>query len=262
MNLRTLQDALADLPINEIHFFHSIGSTNDVAAAWLANGAPDSALVVSDEQTAGRGRSGRQWYTPPQAALAFSLVLRFDEVSNIGGHLARLAGLGGLAVCDALYMDYKLPAQIKWPNDVLVGRRKIAGVLVEARWQGQHLEGFILGIGVNVLSQSTTPPAELAFPATCVELEAGKSIDRTTLLHAILLHLLKRRRSLGSDQFMQSWQQYLAFKDEPVQVIYPERVVEGLLSGLNDDGSLRLVTADGELESIYAGEVRLRPKPG
>jgi BirA family transcriptional regulator, biotin operon repressor / biotin---[acetyl-CoA-carboxylase] ligase len=258
MEHQSLVDSLVDLEIKAIRYFDSIGSTNDEAVRWAEAGALDMSLVFADEQTSGRGRAGRQWFTPAGSALALSLILRFPGPDQSGGRLARLSGLGALAVSDAL-LEYRLPAQVKWPNDVLVRRRKVAGVLVEACWEGGQLTAAVLGIGVNAAPQAVPPAYELIYPATCVEAEAGFKIERLELLHAILFHMLKRKESLFTDQFLQDWNNRLAFRGEWVQILEHGKIMEGQVMGLNEDGSLLLNTRSGQIISIYAGDLRLRP---
>ncbi|MBI3739624.1 MAG: biotin--[acetyl-CoA-carboxylase] ligase, partial [Chloroflexi bacterium] len=151
MNQRELQKALSSLPLGGLRYFESIGSTNDEALAWATEGARDLSLVVADEQTAGRGRSGRKWLTPPGSALAFSLILRPTEAERT--RPARTTGLSALALSDSL-RTRGLAAQIKWPNDVLISGKKVAGILVESVWTGDALDASILGMGVNVLAAS------------------------------------------------------------------------------------------------------------
>src|SRR5512146_1632742 len=116
MNPNELKKALSKLPVGDVRYFDSIGSTNNEALAWAASGAEDLSLVIADEQTAGRGRLSRKWFTPPGTALAFSLILRPSAQEK--AHLTRIVGLAALAVVDAL-QQRGLVAQIKWPNDVL-----------------------------------------------------------------------------------------------------------------------------------------------
>src|SRR5512147_1345877 len=117
MDQASLQALLSGLPLGAVRYFDTVGSTNDLAARWADDGAPDLSLVAADEQTAGRGRLGRRWITPPGAALAFSLVLTDIRQADI----LRYTALGALAVCDALNLTFSPlpPAQIKWPNDVI-----------------------------------------------------------------------------------------------------------------------------------------------
>lgn len=253
-----IQSTLAGLPLGPLRYYASLASTNNQAAEWAAAGAPNLALVVADEQTGGRGRAGRRWYTPPGAALAFSLVLRLGTPPDPQQLIARLTALGALAVSDALIASYSLAVEIKWPNDVLVRRRKLCGVLVEAAWQGDQLREIILGIGVNVSPESVPTERELLFPATCVESETGGQVDRWRLLRSILACLLDRLENLDSEAFLQDWQARLAFRGEAVQLDGASATLEGQLAGLTPDGALQLALPSGEIISVYTGDLRLR----
>jgi BirA family biotin operon repressor/biotin-[acetyl-CoA-carboxylase] ligase len=275
MNQTQLEKILADLSLGGVRYFDSVGSTNDEAAQWAAQGAPDLALVVTDQQTAGRGRAGRHWFTPPSAGLAFSIVI-YPTLED-SGSVSRMTALGALAVCDALKNRYHLPAKIKWPNDVLVGEKKVAGVLVEAQWTGDRLGSLILGIGINVSPESVEDAQAreplLRFPATCVDKELGRSVDRMELLYAVLAGILRWRPRLIAPDFLRAWEANLAYRDEWVQIIpsgntgelspmdgkTPSPLQEGQVIGLSNDGSLKLRTRTGEVQSLQFGEVRLRP---
>jgi len=254
----SLEALLADLPLGAVRYFATVGSTNDLAARWAEAGARDLSLVVADEQTAGRGRLGRRWFTPRGAALAFSLILRHLPPEG----LPSCTALGALAVCEALNAALPpfFPAQIKWPNDVVVRRRKLAGVLAEAHWQGEQLLALILGIGINVAPSSVPPAEELDFPATCVEEVVGKPVDRWGLLHAVLERLLYWRPRLGTAAFMAAWEASLAFKGEWVTVTLEDQApLEGQVVGLTPQGYLRLRQASGQVQTLQAGVLHLRP---
>lgn len=277
MDAHAIQKALADLPIVELRYFDSTGSTNDDAARWVAEGAHEYSLVVANEQTAGRGREGRIWHSPPGSSLAFSLVLRPKET---GAHvLPRLTALGALAVHDALLGKYDLPAQIKWPNDVLVHRRKVAGVLAEAHWAGDRLDAVVLGIGINVKPEAAIYAAQqegrLNFPSTSIAECLGRDVDPVDLLRDVLAELVAWRPRVGSQDFIAVWESNLAFRGETVQIAFqespgkdglppslenrPPALQEGRIIGLAQDGSLKLRLTNGETVNIHFGEVRLRP---
>ncbi len=259
MDETTFKQALSGLTLGPVRYFESIGSTNDEAARWAEAGAPDLALVAADEQTAGRGRLDRRWYTPPGSALAFSLVLHVGQ-NVILSYVPRLTALGALATCLALRHGYGLPAQVKWPNDVLVGGCKLAGVLVDAAWQGERLKTAILGIGINVASASVPPGLDLNFPATCVETALGHPVERLALLRSILGWLVDWRPRLNSPDFLRAWEDLLAFRGEWVQITWQGRpTLEGQVLGLDHNGSLRLKERSGRVHSLHYGEVRLRP---
>jgi BirA family biotin operon repressor/biotin-[acetyl-CoA-carboxylase] ligase len=257
MDLYTLRSILSSLPLGQIAYFDVLDSTNEQALRWAKAGAPHLSLAVADEQTAGRGRSGRSWFTPPGAALAFSLILHPKVLGS--APIQRLTGLGALAVCEVLKNQYELAAQIKWPNDVLVGNRKLAGVLVEAQWQGEALQSVVLGIGINVAQGSVPPESELNFPATCVETALGKPVDRWNLLKDILEATLGWLPYLDQTEFLQTWEGVLAYQGEWVQLLIDgSEPVEGRLLGLESDGSLRLELPEGIKSTFRAGEVHLR----
>jgi BirA family biotin operon repressor/biotin-[acetyl-CoA-carboxylase] ligase len=257
MDETTLKTALHDVALSGLHFFPSIGSTNDDALAWATEGAKDMSLVVADEQTAGRGRMGRRWLTPSGSALAFSLILRPQgrEQELIG----RFSGLGALALVGAL-KKHGVAAQIKWPNDVLINEKKTAGILVEAVWMGAEVESVVLGMGVNVASESVPPPSGLNFPATCVQAEGPRELSRYDLLKDILMELISLRATLASGEFHLAWEGALAFRDRIVRIWLGEtEQVDGQILGLEMDGSLRVKTTEGEIRAIQFGEVHLRP---
>src|SRR5512134_3605246 len=143
MNQNELKKALAKLPLGDVRYFDSIGSTNNEALAWATSGAKDLSLVIADEQTAGRGRLDRKWLTPKGTALAFSLILCPTAGEKL--HLTRIVGLAALAVADAL-RTRGLAAQIKWPNDVLLNDSKVAGILIESVWSGDEPDCVVIGI--------------------------------------------------------------------------------------------------------------------
>ena len=231
-----------------VRFFNQTGSTNDIALAWAAEGAHDLALVCADEQTAGRGRGDRRWYTPSGVALAFSLILR--PMPGEQQSIPCFSALGALAVCEALSARGLHP-EIKWPNDVLINRRKICGVLSEAVWTGEKVESVVLGIGLNVSAQAVPQTEQLNFPATSLEAETKRITDRFLLLREILQALLYWRGLLTKDVFFHAWGSRLAFLGEQVEILGEGQVIEaGKLEGLEKDGSLRLRTAQGKTVTV------------
>jgi BirA family biotin operon repressor/biotin-[acetyl-CoA-carboxylase] ligase len=264
MNEKTLRAALRDLPLGGLRYYPQLGSTNDAALAWASAEAPDLSLVVAEEQTAGRGRLGRKWITPPGAALAFSMIFRPQPVER--NVIPLYSGLGALAVVIALEESYGLKPEIKWPNDVLLGGRKLCGILAETVWLGEQAESVVLGIGLNVSAEAVPEVGSLDFPATSLNAAVGASVERIALLHAILAALLAWRPRLGSAEFIQTWERRLAYRGEQVQVwseafagVEGMPVRTGQVEGLEYDGSLRLRSARGETFSVRFGEIHLRP---
>lgn len=237
-------------------FHPSLGSTNDRALALARQGAPHGAVVVADEQTAGRGRAGRQWITPAGTALAFSVLLRPQGIPpDLTG---TVSGLGGVSVAKALE-DVGGTPRLKWPNDVLLEGRKVAGILTEAAWEGGRLDSVVLGVGVNVSHGSAPPDPEVDFPATCVEDILDRPVDRIQLLARILHHLDRWYQELGSAALIAAWEGYLCYRDEPVAVLDGMRPIRGILRGLGRTGSLLLEVPGRGAVEVRPGRVSLRP---
>jgi BirA family biotin operon repressor/biotin-[acetyl-CoA-carboxylase] ligase len=252
-----LIQALAALPLAEVRFFESIDSTNTHCLNWASEGAGDLSLVIADHQSAGRGRAERKWVTNPGAALAFSLILRprKGELSC----LSSFSPLGALAIRAALERLYDLAPEIKWPNDVLVSRKKLAGILVENVWEGSILKAIVIGIGINITPDTLPPESMVLFPATCVESEAGSPVVRWELLAEVLAQMIKLREKLGSRVFFEEWSTHLAFKGERVCIsdnLKPDLI--GRLTGIDRDGDLLIETDESKWEKVKVGDVRLR----
>lgn len=257
MNQPELNELLSKLPLGEIRYFDSIGSTNDEALAWANKGARDMSLIVADEQTMGRGRLDRPWFTPPGTALAFSLILRPNAHEK--PHLSRIVGLAALAITESL-QKLELDVQIKWPNDVLLNQRKVAGVLIELIWSGEDVVCVVIGIGVNILKRAVPDTDILRFPGTSIETMLGRPVEREDVLRDILSSLTILRPQLGTDGFMNKWGEALAYRGRQVKVdMGGDQTVVGRLEGILADGSLRLRDDNGKSVTVHFGDVRLRP---
>jgi BirA family biotin operon repressor/biotin-[acetyl-CoA-carboxylase] ligase len=258
MDINIWKKHLEQLPLGELYLYQELGSTNQVADELAQQGAPPFSLVVADSQTAGKGRFGRSWYTKPGKALAFSLIL-YPESSLIeANQLEKLSGLGALAVAEALTENFSLDAEIKWPNDVLVDGKKVAGVLVDINWRGPELKAVVLGIGINVLKGSV-PDYPLNFPASSLEEQAEKEFSRLDLLVDVLRAFLKWYPRITTQTFLTAWEGYLAYKKEQVMLLSDKDIVDqGQLIGISADGSLIIQSDSGEENYYKIGEIHLR----
>jgi BirA family biotin operon repressor/biotin-[acetyl-CoA-carboxylase] ligase len=239
-----------------LHFFQSIGSTNDYAMSLARDGAPHGTLVVAEEQTEGKGRAGRQWFTPPNSALAFSLLLRPEGLPIEA--MGDLTALGAMAVAEA-FEGLGVEGKIKWPNDVMLFGLKVAGVLVEGSWIGDQLEHAILGIGINVRPESVPPKEEIDIPAICVDTAVGARIDRHDLILEVIEGVGRWLPQLGSPALINAWNQRLAYRDHVVMVKLPEDEIVGKLRGVGVGGRLQLTLKTGEIFEVAFGDVHLRP---
>jgi BirA family biotin operon repressor/biotin-[acetyl-CoA-carboxylase] ligase len=248
--------AIKGLPISRAEYFSSIGSTNDVVAEWANQGAKGLCLAYADEQTMGRGRAGRTWFTPPGSALAFSVLLDRDAAleTNL---LGLTSGLGAVAVCEALE-SHNLKPRIKWPNDVLLDGKKVCGVLAEAEWSGDELQALILGIGINVAAQSVPPMEKLNFPATCIEEELGSEVVPSKLLRKVLESLIAWKDRVSKPTLVREWEKRLAYLGQSVHLDASEKSGEGEVLGLTPDGKLRMRLPDGVEHAFSIGEIQIR----
>ena len=263
MDEHLLQKALTNIPLGGLRYFEQTGSTNDVALVWAASGAPDLALVLAEQQTAGRGRGSHSWFTPSGTALAFSLVIR--PSSSEEQSISFFSALGALAVCEVLAAQGLRP-EIKWPNDVLLNRKKVCGILAESVWTGAKVDSLVLGIGLNIKPEAVPPPDQLNYPATCLEAEfpppqhVVPAYERVMLLQQILQAVRYWRKLIPTIIFLHTWERRLAFRGEQVEIWadgQPAR--KGQVDGLEKDGSLRLLSPQGQVFTVQFGEVHLRP---
>jgi BirA family biotin operon repressor/biotin-[acetyl-CoA-carboxylase] ligase len=257
MDQNELNKLLSKLKLGSIRYFDSLGSTNDEALAWATSGTKDMSLLVADEQTMGRGRYDRPWFTPPGTALAFSLILY--PTMEERPYLSRLVGLAALSIAQTLQARGLYP-EIKWPNDVLLSRRKVAGVLIELVWSGEDVENVVIGVGVNITKRSVPSTDILRFPAISMEDALGQPVDRAEVLHDILANFISLRPQLGTDELIKEWEKLLAYQGRQVQVdMGGGQMVIGKVTGLEPDGSLILRHENGRLVTVRFGDVRLRP---
>jgi BirA family biotin operon repressor/biotin-[acetyl-CoA-carboxylase] ligase len=238
------------------HYFAELPSTNDLAAGLAERGANEGTVVMAAAQTAGRGRFGRDWFSPPGAGLYFSIVCRNAPAAPY------LTLAGGVAVAEGIRAAAALPVEIKWPNDIVVDagrgrRRKLAGILAEGSTTGHGLQHVILGIGIN-LNAAAYPP-EIAGRATSIETELGRPPDAAAVFAETLASLAATVASLargGVADMLTRWRQLApSAVGATVEWDSPSGPRSGRTLGIDDDGAL-LVRVDGGVERIIAGELR------
>ena len=252
-----LTQALAGLPVGEIHCFDAIGSTNDFGFERSAAGAPDMTVITAFEQTKGRGRMQRKWITVPGASLPMTVIIRptEDEME----HLNLFSPLTGLALHEALREGWHIESEIKWPNDVLLNRRKISGILCETQWEGSRLNALILGVGINLYHGAAPDIPDITYPASSVEDETGTAIPRTEWIRTFLTQLIRLRPLLGKREFFSLWERSLAYKGETARLVRPDGSSElCTVTGIAPDGSLMTINEKGKTKTWLAGEISLR----
>ncbi|MCP4444331.1 MAG: biotin--[acetyl-CoA-carboxylase] ligase [Myxococcales bacterium] len=233
----------------------SCASTNDEAASWARDSrdpAPHGGVILAATQTAGRGRLGRVWHSPPGENLYFSCVLRPPLAPQ---RVPPLTLCAGLAVCEVVN-SLGVAASIKWPNDVLVGGAKIAGVLTEMSTRSQSLDSVVVGVGLNVNAGKF--PAELA--ATSLALERGADLEMPKVLGSLLYAMdqwYEKYLGEGVAGLVDAFNNHSVLSGERVCARVGQELVSGRVVSLGEDGSLIVESDDGTHHRIIAGEVDL-----
>lgn len=236
--------------------YDSVASTNDVARELAASEAVEGLCIIAREQTAGRGRQGRLWSSPPGEGLYLSLILR-PPIKAADSAIVTLAAAVGVA--ETLRLDFEVRADIKWPNDVIVSGRKICGILVESAIQNDQLQYAVMGIGVNIAQASF--PDDIGGRATSLLLETGRRIEPEAFARPMLDRLERWYSTVinHTDRVIQRWEQLSSYaRGCRVAVKSPEGTIEGTTRGLTSRGALILEMDNGETREIVSGEVSLR----
>jgi BirA family biotin operon repressor/biotin-[acetyl-CoA-carboxylase] ligase len=221
------------------------------------DGVGEGVVVFAESQTKGRGRLGRKWLSPLRKGLWFSVLLRPDLRPQSATQLMVAAST---SLARAIRAQTGLAAEIKWPNDILVRGKKVAGILTELSAELDHIKYLVLGIGVDVNLNTTDFPAELRKLATSLKIETGRNLSRAELASAILRELDADYARIGQRQFSkicEEWQQFCSTLGRNVTIRVGERVIRGLAEALDQDGALLLRTEHGHLERVMGGDVTL-----
>lgn len=245
-----------DLPTRfigqKIIYYPSLTSTMDAAKKEALWGAEAGTVVLAGEQTAGRGRLQRSWLSPV-GGLAFSVILR----PNLS-YLPYLVMLASLAVTYGIRSLTGLKPQIKWPNDVLIGEKKICGILIENDIRKNILKHMVIGIGINVNLQVDQHP-EIASIATSLSDQLGRQVPRDEVFRAVLVEMDRLYADLpNGERLLNQWKNNLVTIGLQVQVNMGNQIYTGLAESVTDNGSLMIREKDGHLVKIIAGDVMLR----
>jgi BirA family biotin operon repressor/biotin-[acetyl-CoA-carboxylase] ligase len=250
--------------VAEVHYFTEVGSTNDVALRFAADGAPDGTVVLAAAQTAGRGRRGRAWYSAPAAGVYLSVVLRETPAVTGRGDGSLVTLMAGGAAAEAMERAAGVVPALKWPNDLVVERttpsgterRKLGGILAEGAAVGDAITSVVLGIGVNV--RPTAYPPELAGIVTSLETERAGHVDEGAVVAELLVALARGRRDLlagDASRVLERWRHYgRALLARRVTFAGSEGTVDGIAEDVDGAGALIVSTARGPVR-VVAGEV-------
>jgi BirA family biotin operon repressor/biotin-[acetyl-CoA-carboxylase] ligase len=244
-----------DVPWSIVRYA-TVDSTQSVAAQLVARGARHRTVAIAERQTAGYGRKGDAWHDLPGASLLMTVILRPPDPKAVPPY----AMLAGIAVVDAIHEATGLRAGIKWPNDVLLRGRKVAGILGDATWHGDRLIAVRLGIGVNIGGERAAFAARKLPEATSVEAECGCRVDRDAFLHTFLAAFARWEdaRDAGcGDHVIATWRSSVLTCGRQVTVAHVDgRCICGVASGVTEEGDLNVTTNDGSELRLRAADVR------
>ena len=236
----------------EIVYFGETDSTNRQARMLAAEGAAHGTLVLADMQTAGRGRRGRGWISPAGEGIFMSLIVRPDVPPS---EVAKMSLTLALAVAGAIERETGLDARIKWPNDIVIGGRKVCGLLLEMDASAEKVNSVAAGVGINV--HQTRFDEEIAHTASSLDLLSGKRVSRSAVVRAFLEEF-EKAMALTDAQMMDAYRARSATSGQRVQVIALNGTYTGTAKGIADSGSLLVETDAGEVREVLAADVSVR----
>ncbi len=242
----------------EIMSFRRAVSTNDIGLALAGQGCPEGTVIVADMQTGGRGRLGRSWVAPAGTGLLFSVVLRPELPVAQASALAFLGALAGAAALRALYA---LAVELKWPNDIMLGTRKLGGVLAEIVAESGVVRRAVVGVGINVNMSEDDFPPELRAEAVSVAQKLGSRVPRAPLLRRVLEEMDRRydvvRREKSAKSLVHEWRATAPHTGRIVRVKHNGEEQEGTVAGFDDDGALLLRSQSGSVRRLLAADVTI-----
>lgn len=240
------------------------GSTNNDAKRCGEEGDPHGTVVVADMQHAGKGRRGRGWQTTPGTALSFSILLRPDFPAQRASMITLVMALAVAQAVEAA-LDGNMSVRIKWPNDIVVNRKKVCGMLTEMTMTPEmnEIQYLVVGVGINVNNESPLEfQEEIRDKATSLRIEKGARLNRAALLQDVLCrferHYQTFLETLTMSELREAYQARLQGLDGEVRVLDPAGEYTGVSRGINDRGELLVERENGERVAVYAGEVSVR----
>lgn len=240
----------------EIHAYPSVETTQFIAHNLAHEGIQDGAIVVADEQTAGKGRLGRSWHSPKGSGIWTSIILRPKLPPQRAPQFTLIAAV---SVVQAIRKQTGLEAEIKWPNDILINGKKIVGILTELQAEADQIKSVIIGMGINVNAGIEDFPSDLT-TATSLKIESGEDVNRAALLASILNELevlYTEYMENGFRMIKLLWESYAISLGRNIKARTLNGVIEGLAKGITEEGVLLLESDDGEVHHIYSADIEI-----
>jgi BirA family biotin operon repressor/biotin-[acetyl-CoA-carboxylase] ligase len=238
----------------KIIYFQSLPSTMDTAREEARRGAPEGTVIIAGEQTGGRGRMQRAWLSP-RGNIALSIILYPDIAS-----LPYLIMMASLAVAHSIESATGLKTQIKWPNDILIGGKKVGGILIENEVKGNKVAYSVTGIGINV-DLKTTDYNEISTTATSLKAETNKAVPKIKLITSLLTEFERLYLLLPDTKpIYKAWRDRLVTLGEKVRATSGNQTIEGIAEAVDESGALMIRGENGKLTKVVAGDVTLRGK--
>lgn len=240
-----------------LYFYEEIGSTNDEAFRLGVTGAPEGTALVANSQSAGKGRMQRVWHSPAGANIYTSVILRppFEAI-----RAPQIAIAAGVAVAETLNPLCEGRAELKWPNDVLIGGKKVCGILSQMKMSGAAIDFVVAGIGVNVNISHEQFPRDIREIATSLAIVTGHEISRLDLIIRLYANLTKWYKGLlidGFESVRETWLGFSPMMGQATEVRFRDEVVGGVAVGLDEDGSLILRTDENKQLRVSAGDASI-----
>ncbi|WP_121612031.1 biotin--[acetyl-CoA-carboxylase] ligase [Mesobacillus foraminis] len=240
-----------------IHYEESVGSTQKIAHRLVTDGVSDGTVVVAEEQTSGKGRMDRQWHSPKYSGVWMSVIVKPNLPPPRAPQLTLVAAV---AVVQAIEELTGLMPQIKWPNDILVGGKKVTGILTELQADSDRIKAVIIGIGINVNQQHEDFPEELLHTASSLAIESGKPISRASLIQSVLSRLEKLYITYlqnGFHPIKLLWESYAISIGKNIIARTLTGEIKGKALGITEDGVLMIEQEDGAVCQVYSADILL-----
>lgn len=254
-----IKDGLATEFIGHaVIYYDSIGSTNDAARELITKGLPEGTIIITEEQTKGKGRLGRNWISPKGEGVWVSVIL-FPNIRPVDASQITLAA--AVATAKAIYDVTGMKLGIKWPNDILFQGKKLVGILTEMNAEIDRINYVVLGIGINVNTKDF--PDDIAAIATSLSLITNEKVSRTKLLQNLLKHIEDEYKLINNGDFrkvIEDWKEWNVTIGQEVEVSTINESFTGQAVDISEEGALVIKLKDGQLRKVLAGDVTLRPK--